>query len=119
VIAGSDAFEQSAEEIEVHPADELALLLGEAVERIVGEGDLVVGADHRLVTVKLEDADHLGAAITLRRDVTRDASFFADLSSGGACGDSEAVAYRCSRVGRLGNSTREQRSGKVVVAIGY
>lgn len=54
------AFEDTSQEVEVHPADELTLLVRQPVKRAVGQGDLV-GPAGRLVAVGLEHAAHLGA----------------------------------------------------------
>jgi hypothetical protein len=62
VIAGCEAFEHATDEVEVHPADDLALLFGESVEGTVDECDLAGRADHRVVALTLEDGDDVGAA---------------------------------------------------------
>ena len=114
-----DAFEHPAQEVEVHPTDELTLFLGEPMERAVRQGDLLGCADQGLVALLLEDGDDLGAVIGLACRLGGRAYVLADPAAGGMRDGSEAVTHRCTRAGRLGDRAREQRSGEVVVAIGY
>src|ERR671911_1910632 len=63
VIGGSEAFEQAREEVEVHAADECAVLLGEAVEGAVCEGDLLAAPELGLVAVAGEDVEDGGSSV--------------------------------------------------------
>src|SRR5947209_12947211 len=54
VVVGTEALEDAAEEVEVHPAHELALLRGQAVERAVRQRQVACRVDLRLVAVVAE-----------------------------------------------------------------
>src|SRR5690349_12268358 len=51
------ALEQAAEEVEVHPAHKLAVLLGETVEGTVRERDLVAAPELGFIAVPCEHLD--------------------------------------------------------------
>jgi hypothetical protein len=76
VIGRLDGLEEAGEEVEVHSADELALLLGEAVERAIGERDLLIATELGFVALPGEGRQDrpsslLGAGAGRRRGVAR------------------------------------------------
>ena len=62
-VRRADPVEEAAEEVEVHAADKRSVLLGQPVERAVGECDLVVVAELRLVAVPRQHLEHRPAAV--------------------------------------------------------
>src|SRR5581483_6508092 len=119
-LTGSpDAIEQPGEEVEVHAAYQLALLLGEAMERAVRQSDLLPAREHRLVALLREDVHDRSptfvATACRRRRFLRRA---AELATRGVRGFAHAVADRPAASGGLGHGGGEHRSGEVVVAFG-
>src|SRR5688500_14330557 len=77
------AFDEAVEEVEVHPADEWAVLLGQPVERTVRQRDLLAFPDLRLVAVAGQDAHYRGPAVLAPANVGHRARrLFTDLASG-------------------------------------
>ena len=91
------AFEQAVEEVEVHAADELAVFLGESVERAVRQRDLPASPDLRLVTMAGENIDDRLTPVVGSRDVLdRAGGLVADRTPGGACRGAQAIGDRCA-----------------------
>src|SRR5688500_12355689 len=94
---GAPAPEQPAPAGEGPAAHELAVLLGQAVERAVGQGDLLALAGHRFVAVAGEDAHHRRPPVlALAQVLDRAGRLLADGASRGAGRGPQAVADRSS-----------------------
>ena len=77
-VGATGAVDDPGDQLEVHAADEVAVLFGEGVEWAVGEDDLTA-AQVRFVTVALEDVDQRCSALgTTGPLTTRDVSSITD-----------------------------------------
>src|SRR5918994_1572128 len=77
-VGATGAVDDPGDQLEVHAADEVAVLLGEGVEWAVGEDDLTA-AQVRFVSVALEDVDERCSTLgTTGALTTRDVSGITD-----------------------------------------
>jgi hypothetical protein len=116
-LRGPDAVEEAFDEREVHPAHELGLLVGQRVERAVGEGDVVAGGAG-FVALSTQRVDDAFDDLALRRLPTRSYVSGAEVAAGFS-GD----AVQCladGAVGTLGvrDGASQELSGQVVAALG-